>query len=385
MTAVSSAARLRTRRAGVWAAIAAALVLVGALGAVIVSSNQWTERERFDPESAGPDGTRALARILEQNGVPVDIVRDRHAARGALAEGAATLVLPDSPLLSDETFTELADAATDVVVAEPRSRSIRLLFDGRIDGYGDTDPVAPACALPDADRAGTIVVGATIAAGSAGCYPVGDAFGLVWEQRGQGRAVAVDGSELFTNARLAENGNAALALNLLGAQPRVVWYVPALGDADPGEASSLGELTPGWVSPVILLAMAAALAAALWRGRRFGPLVRERLPVTVRGTETTRGRGRLYASSHDAGHAARILAAGSTGRLARSLGLAPTAPAETVVDAVAARLRRDRDEVRRALVPAPPRTDRELVELSHRLHDLEAALTAALQPGKDSP
>jgi hypothetical protein len=372
----------RRRRVGAWIAIIVVLILIGSLGAMLASRMQWSERGAFDPESAGPGGTRALARILAAEGIEVEVVRDRDAAERALAAGAATLLLPDSPLLSDEAFDALAEAATDVVVAEPRSRSIRTLFDGRIDGFGSDAPVAPDCDLPDANRAGPVIVGAAFVADAAGCYPVGEAHGLLWAPHGAGRAVAIDGGALFTNAMLTENGNAALALNLLGARDRVVWFVPTLADSD-GPAATLDELTPDWVSPAIVLLLVAGVAAIAWRGRRFGPLVRERLPVTVRGSETTRGRARLYAQSRDVPHAAAALRTAAIARLARMTGLPATAPVDVVADAVAARIGRDRRDIRRVLADESPRTDRELVELTHRLHDLESALSAALRPGKD--
>ena len=131
------------------------------------------------------------------------------------------------------------------------------------------------------------------------------------------RVSAVDGRTLFANESLAENGNAALALNLMGRHPRVVWYVPSLTDTDLTGDPTLGELTPPWVSPVIVLLLVAGIAAGVWRGRRFGPLVPERLPVTVRASETTEGRARLYARSRDAVHALDQLRVSALGRLAR--------------------------------------------------------------------
>ncbi len=386
MSAPPLAARrgTRPRRALTWAGIVVVLIVAGTIGALLASSLQWSGRERLDPESAGPDGARALARILAQHGVDVQVVRDREDAYEALATAPATLVLPDSAYLSDETFLGLADAAADVVVMEPRSRGIRLLFDGRVDGYGDDAPVPPDCALPAARRAGPIAVGAAFGADAAGCYPVGDEYGLVWAERPAGRAVAVDGTVLFTNDRLATGGNAALAVNLLGERGRVVWFVPALTDSDGADAATLGELTPPWVSPAIVLLICAAAGTILWRGRRFGPLVRERLPVTVRGSETTRGRAHLYAESRDVAHAAAVLRRGATVRLGRMLGLPATADATAVADAVAARLGRADGDVHGILHLDRPRTDRDLVILARRLNDLETALTSALRPGKET-
>ena len=375
----------RSARLG-WVAIAIALILLGGVGTVVAQSVQTTERERFDPESAGPEGTRALVRVLTERGVSVEVVRSRDAAVRALENaGPATLVVPDSPVISDELLTRLADAATDVVIADPASRSVRLLLDARIAGFGTMDAVGPACALPDAERAGSIVVGMTFSAPgeTIGCYPVDGGYGLLAADRGDGRVVAVDGTALFTNAHLAENGNAALAIGLMGRQRTLIWYVPTIGDSDAGDAT-LGELTPPWVSPAIALLLVVVIAAGLWRGRRFGPLVAETLPVTVRASETTTGRARLYANARDPQHAARALQASASARLAARLGLAPTTAVGAVADAVAARTGRRRDEVS-DLLSGAARSDRDLVELFSRLNDLEKAVHAAVRPGKDHP
>ncbi|MFP3821739.1 hypothetical protein SB658_23880, partial [Bacillus sp. SIMBA_008] len=91
----------------------------------------------------------------------------------------------------------------------------------------------------------------------------------------------------------------------------------SFGDTDiEGQSpDTLGSLTPPWVTPVILLLLAAGVAAAIWRGQRFGPLVAETLPVTVRASETMHGRARLTAKAGDAPHAGQALRDGAQRRL----------------------------------------------------------------------
>jgi hypothetical protein len=287
MTAtVPARADTRRRRAAAWVAITVVLVAAGIGGAVLSGLGQWTQRNLLDPQSAGPDGARALARILSDHGVDVRIARDRGAVRDQLrsAGGAtgipatATLVLPDSPLLSDATFQRLADAAADVVVIQPQSRSVRVLFGADTAGYGADAPVPAGCALAAAQRAGSILPGTvyTVPAGGAvtGCYPVGPDVALLQRTAAGSTATAIDGTELFTNAALAQRGNAALAVNLLGAHRTLVWYVPSASDAD-AAPPTLGQLTPSWASPVILLLLLAGVAAGVWRGRPLGPQVAE--------------------------------------------------------------------------------------------------------------
>ncbi|MGC5169281.1 DUF4350 domain-containing protein [Microbacterium sp. DT81.1] len=389
MTAVGTEVPSRRRSVLAWTALVVVLVAVGLVGAGLSDVGRWAERDRLDPESAGPQGTMALVSILREQGVDVVIARDRDTARSALGPGT-TLVSPDAAALSDEAVTELVEAAGDAVLLEPRSRTARLFFgDAELAAVAPEETVDPSCALPDAQRAGAVVPGTTFTEGTAdaACYPSDDGFGLLVAERSAASRVAlIDGTELFTNEYLAQNGNAALAIGLMGRHPVVVWYVPSLVDSDLDPATpSLGELTPPWVTPAILLLLLAAIAAALWRGRRFGPLVAENLPVTVRASETMEGRARLYARSRDAVHAADALRIGAIGRLARELGLGPAASAAEVADAAADRIGAPRTSVRGILIDSVPRTDAELVAVSDRLRDLEAAVRASFRTERNAP
>ena len=319
----------RGRRVGGWIAIVIVLVLVGGIGVVLAGLSQWAQRDALDPDSAGPNGARALAQILREQGIEVVVARDRAAVRDALSPGA-TLVLQDMPALSDAGVRTVSEGFDDVVLIEPRARTLRLLLPGSSPaGFAADQAVAPGCDLPEAERSGSVAPGAVYQPGSdvEACYPSADAYGLLLsEDRGR-RVSAVDGRTLFANQSLAENGNAALAVNLMGRHPLVVWYVPGAGDTDVTGDPTLGDLTPPWVSPVIVLLLVAGIVAGVWRGRRFGPLVPERLPVTVRASETTEGRARLYARSRDAVHALDQLRISALGRLSRVLSLGPAASA----------------------------------------------------------
>lgn len=389
VTVRESSASSRRRSGLAWAIIAAVLVGGGILGAVFSSAGGWTERVPLDPAGAGPRGTLALVSVLREQGVEVVVARDRPAALGALGP-ETTLVMPDAPMLSDEALTELVDAAGDAVLLDPRSRTARLFFAGSSPaGMGLGDVVDPGCSLPDAERAGPVAPRALYTAGDAdaACYPVDGGFGLLVDERSATSRVAlVDATELVTNESLTDDGNAALALGLMGRHPVVVWYMPAFGDSDlaPGDRS-LGELTPPWVTPTIVLLLCAAVAAAFWRGRRFGPLVVEDLPVTVRASETMEGRARLYAGARDALHATDALRIGALGRLGALLGLGPAASSGDVADAAADRIGAPRAAVRDILIDSLPSTDRELVAVSDRIRDLEAAVHAAVRTERNAP
>lgn len=382
--------RSRARRVGGWVAIAVALLVVGGVGGVLAGLSQRSDRNALDPDSAGPDGTRALVEILRDNGVDVVVARDRDAAATALAGRPATLVATDAPALSDGAIVSLAENAEDVVLVDPRARTLRLLLEGSDPaGFGTGEPTAADCALAAAERAGAIVPGAVFTPAGDGvvaCYPSGDGYGLIASEDAGRSVSAVDGRSLFTNRVLADDGNAALAINLMGRHDLLVWYMPGPGDTDLVDGDpTLGDLTPPWVSPVIVLLLVAGVAAAVWRGRRFGPLVPERLPVTVRASETTEGRARLYARSRDAVHAADQLRIGALARLGRVLGLGAAASAPEISDAAADRLGWDRRAVRGILIDELPANDAQLVELRDRLRHLEEAVHRAVRPERNSP
>ena len=380
------------RRALAWIVIVAFVLLVGIAGALLSGLGAWNERDRLDPESVGPGGAAALVTILREHGVTVTVSRDREETLRLLGESPSTLVMSDSPILGDDALGDVFDAATDVVLIDPQARGVGLLFPGgTAAGFAPAETVAPDCAAESARRAGPIMPGRLLLPGEsvpasdlATCYPAGAGFGLLIRTDAEGVRSAFDGRDLITNDSLTSDGNAALALNLMGRLPNAVWYVPALSDGDIDAEPTLGELTPGWVTPAIVLLGASAVAAGLWRGRRFGPLVVERLPVTARATETMSGRGRLYERGRDTVHAADALRLGTLERLRRSLALSPGASAVDIADASADLAGLPHAAARRLLIEDEPRTERDLLVVSDGLGALESAVARAIS-GDGSP
>lgn len=379
---------MRRRRVLGWTVIAAFLILVGIAAALLSGIGAWNERDRLDPESVGPGGTAALVEILRERGVDVTVTRDRDETMRALAEAPATLVMADSAILGDDALQAIFDAATDVVLIDPRTRGVEMLFPGATaSGFATAETVDPECETDAAVRAGSVMPGRLVEPGTSdavACYPSGDGFGLLTSSSGEGLTAAFDGRDLITNENLAADGNAALALNLMGRLPNLVWYVPSLTDSDVATEPTLGELTPGWVTPAIVLLGASAVAAALWRGRRFGPLVLERLPVTARASETMEGRGRLYESGRDALYAADSLRLGTLERLRRALALPPAASATDIADASARLAALPHQDARRLLIEDEPRDERELIALSDGLRALEAAVARGIRGAGDA-
>lgn len=373
------APRGRRLRSLIGWAVVAALVLGGVFVAIQVSVRMPDQRGALDPESVGDSGSMAIAQILEDQGVEISVFRSRAEARAAL-DDETTLVMANPYTLSDDGITELIEPADRVVFLSSSTHLLNLLHMGD-NAAADSSPVEANCDAPEFADVGTIRPDRLFAPGDGveGCFGTDDAAAVLIDDSDGRTHVVVEGARLFSNAYLADDGNAALALALLGQTDRIAWYVPSFGDTDiEGDMpDTLGSLTPGWVTPAILLLMTAGVAAALWRGQRFGPLVAETLPVTVRASETMHGRARLTAKAGDAAHAAEAIREGSRRRLARRLGLAVNSTSDQIADAAADRLRIPRGSLQELLEGTPPVGDPALIELARRLQELESAVDAS--------
>lgn len=377
-TAERPAHRRRLRSLIGWALVVL-LVLGGVFVAIQVGVRMPDDRGALDPESVGDSGSMALAQILSDQGVEVEVFRSRAEARAALDDDA-TLVTANPYTLSDDAVRELIEPADRVVFLSSSTHLLTLLNIGD-NAPADGTSVDADCDVPEFAEVGTIRPDRLFAPGDGveGCFGSDDASAVLVDEDSGATTSVVEGARLFSNAYLADDGNAALGIALLGQSDRVVWYVPSFADTDiEGKTpDTLGSLTPGWVTPAILLLMIAGLAAALWRGQRFGPLVAETLPVTVRASETMHGRARLTARSGDAAHAGEAIVDGSRRRLARRLGLAVNASPQEIADAAADRLRIPRGSLHDLLAGPPPTDDPALIEIARRLQELENAVDAS--------
>lgn len=368
----------RIRALIAWLVIAALVVAV-AFVAMSVSASAPGRQGALDPESRSDAGALALAEILRDQGVEVQVFRSRVQASAAI-DDRTTLVMANPYTLSDDAITELVDPADRVVFLSSSTHLLDVLDIGA-SAPGSISAAAPDCSIAEFAEVGEIRPDRLFspADGVTACFGEEDGAAVLVDDRSDRRHVVVEGSKLFNNAFLAENGNAALALALLGQSDRVVWYVPSFDDSDiEGEqVDTLGSLTPPWLTPVILLLLLSGLAAAIWRGQRFGPLVAETLPVTVRASETMHGRARLTAKAGDAAHAATALREGTHRRLAQRLGLAVQANADEVADAASDRLRAPRGTLQTLLAGELPHDDAGLIDLARRLSELEQAVEAS--------
>lgn len=357
-----------------------ALLLVGGLLAVLPAPR--TSTTPLAPDNPGASGARALAQILQRHGVQVHYVRSLAAAEKAAGTGSTLLVLGDM-YLTPAMVDRIGRTSADLVLVETPT-ALETLAPGVAPSYGGStaDVRSARCDDEDAVAAGTVSAAGALRANGPRvtvCFPeagAGGEGGALAVVDGARRVSVLTDASLLTNRALPDQGNAALAIRLLGRHPDLVWYLPSSDDlgADRGSdgGTSLTDLMPPWMTVVGLLAVAVALAAALWRGRRLGPVVSERLPVVVRAGETTRGRGRLYRQARAHAHAAAALRAGAATRSAARLGLPRSAGRAAVVDAVSRATGRQAEDVDHLLYGSSPTDDRGLAQLARELDHLES-------------
>ncbi|MEU6402039.1 DUF4350 domain-containing protein [Streptomyces sp. NPDC046985] len=367
-----------------------ALVLILAAAVALAALRSGDQHGRLDPRSADPQGSRAVAALLADRGVDTRVVTTLGQARAATGRDDTTLLVAVPDLLTDDQQSRLrtATAASGgrTVLVAPGAPSVGRLAPGvTADPAPGFDTVlAPDCALPDARRAGAAELGDGVRYSTTGraadaCYPSDGLPTLlrIPHTAQNGDTVVLGAPDVLFDDRLDQQGNASLALQLLGSRPHLVWYLPSLADdsaaADSGQRDFFDLLPSAWLQATLQLFLAAVLAA-LWRARRFGPLVYERLPVVIRASETAEGRARLYRKVNARDRAAAALRSTARTRLAPLVGV-PAAQAhtpETLLPALSARLQRDGQALHDLLFGPPPGDDAALVSLADRLDALES-------------
>jgi hypothetical protein len=354
------------------------LVVLGVLVAAVAVAalGGGSQAGLLDPRAVDPSGSRAVAEVLRDQGVQVQLVQTNRGLRDIAVPGDTVLVaFPD--LLRPEQVETVRDIGADlVVIGSPAPE----LFATGVELGRETALEArqPVCALPAADRAGiadtgglSYDVGAGAGDDAVGCYAREGLPSLV-QVSAAGRTVTLLGSpQALTNDRFDELGNAALTLSLLGQNDRLIWYLPSLGDVSAGEQRTFYELVPDGFWWGLTQAVLAVLVLMFWRARRLGPVVPEPLPVVVRAAETVEGRARLYRRAGARDKAAAALRAGALRRLIPLMGLPRSADPPAVVDGVAARTRRTAPDLAALLYGAAPADDAALVRLAADLDALE--------------
>jgi hypothetical protein len=358
-----------------WRALRTPLLITGliVLAAIVVSiATSARTSGPFSPDSTKSNGARALSALLEKHSVAV---RGTETLADAEESGdGRTLLIGPSGSLDDSDWQQIGDAQwSHIILIRPGSRALQALAPG-VRATGDllaTRSREPGCELQAATRAGTATVsGPTYTApdGAITCYGDGIHSTVVRLQLDDRIVDVVGAQAAFSNDQLAEDGNAALALNLIGTHRDLTWYLPQLeSDSYTTGDDQSAPLIPPDVRYIGWALAFAVLVVAIWRGRRLGPVVPERLPVIVHAAETTEGRARLYRRSRARDRAAAALRESALGQLHKAHGIPRRADPSAVVATVAAHTDLDPAVLYEMLYGLPPGTDADLMSLSDAL------------------
>ena len=350
------------------------LAVIAAIGAYLSEPRPGAE---MDASSTGPDGAHALVTLLRDGGVEVIVANSIADVEQAARPNTLILVAQSQYLTDDALLDRLAKAPGDLLLVEPTARTREALLPG-VDIKPSTGfDSKPNCSLREATRAGPVRFGPSVTYEAKDGRPMTSCYdGVLIRFRDSGRSVtAVGSTDFMTNGSLLQAGNAALAMNLAGDRPRLIWYAPHRVEGETSSPASISDLIPENVIWIAWQLCLVVLLVALWKGRRPGPLVAEELPVVVRASETVEGRGRLYRSRRARDRAAEALRTATLQRLMPRLGLGAGTPAPAVVTTVAQRSGADPGFVSYHLFGPPPATDDDLLQLARTLDEIERQVT----------
>ncbi len=360
-------------RRGARRAIVVLVAVVAVAVTVLILFRSPTSSIPFAPDNPDAAGTRAVAQILERQGVKIAFVQNADDAATALtsAPGSATLVVGGDFGLTSDQVEWLAEAADEVVLFAPG--------DGTLEAFAPQISVNWAAAAAgtlearcrDADAiAAEEITQASPAlyssnAEAVSCFTSDDGAAMIR----LGTVTALSSEAWITNEHLAEAGNAALGLRLLGTNEHVVWFVPDLIQML-GVSEADQEASHAWIMPVFLVLVGVIAVAAWWRGRRFGALIPEPLPVTVRPEEVSQGRARLYRASRDYGYSGALVRAGTLTRIASHLGVPAGTDRASLVIAICSATGRPPATVDHLCYGPPPSNADDLLRLTNELDQL---------------
>ncbi len=143
----------RTKSIVGWLILVVLVVLV-VFVAIRVSAAPPGEHGALDPEGRDDSGALALAEILRDQGVEVDIHRSRAEARAAVDEGT-TLVMANPYTLTDGALETLMEPADRVVFLSTSSHLLSALRIGE-NVLGTRAAVTAGCDVPEFAEVGTI-------------------------------------------------------------------------------------------------------------------------------------------------------------------------------------------------------------------------------------
>lgn len=377
-------------RSSKWFLVILGLLLV--VGIIGYLGRPDRDYEPYSIRNYDPSGARAVATVARDHGLALRQIDELRSA-GITDPDATTLVIVSASNPQPYQARSIVDYPGRIVIFGASDElTDEISTSMYVVGGGATGAIDASCPDQAASRAATIsTLGwrvTNVPDDAATCFE--DEAGAVMvtvERPGKGDVTIIADHTIVTNDRVDEVGNASLVLQAIGKQERAVWYVGSVFDSSTLSWSSPSGgsggapvdsvtarpdfLPPGTGSALYALGVAIA-ALALWKGRRFGALVTEPLPVVIKASEATLGRARLYRAARATGRSAAALRAVAATRMAKRIGVSRAATAEQLVAAVAAASGRQARDVHHILYGPLPTTEAEMLDLIDAIDTLES-------------
>ena len=353
------------------------LIAIGAVATISALLTAPTPGGLMDPDATSGAGAHALVTLLRDQGVDVTVAKNVDDVERAATPDSLLLMAESYYTRGDDLLSKLAALPGDRLLVQPTARVREALAPGIRLSHAERLTDDPNCDLREANAAGKAQLGLSDAYTATGDTSLTRCYGgaLVRYHVDDHTITVVGTADFMTNGSLLKEGNAALAMNLAGANPHLIWYSPQQMEGDSSSGSTIGDLVPDAVTWVVWQLCFVVVLLAISRGRRLGPLVAEKLPVVVRASETVEGRARLYRARRARTEAADSLRAAALHRLTPRLGLGAKPSAPSVISAVAQHCGGDPRATEHILFGPPPATDAELLDLAHALDNIERQVT----------
>lgn len=403
--AISQYSTAQEQRQKLRRSLKAPLIILGVFllcAVVVYLAAPQQSSDRFAPNNPGKDGAMALAEVLGREGVNVSYVEDRGDAL-KLAKPGTTLLVANDPDASAQMYQDILSSGSEVVLLSPGEDLVAEVMDQAglemelSAGFPD-EATKAQCTLPAAVAAQQISPSNSVfdyyladsidslnmdengnqlpPAGAIACFPQAWGWQLLQvELENDTTVTMLYDSAMWSNSKITSFGNAALALHLLGGTEQLTWYLPGNDVTSPLDEEG-SAAWPQWFSLILTVGALSAVFIALWQGRRFGPIITEQLPVVVKASETTYGRGRMYQKAGAQDHAAAALRSGSATRLGARLGVAASSHSQPFISAVALASGKSESEIHDLFYGPAPTNDLELTVLAQNLATLESEINA---------
>ncbi len=370
-------ARSMVRQWWLWCVLGVVAIVVGG-----IATAPKEPGEDLDPTSASPNGAKAVVQVLRQHGIDVTIVHHTDEIPRDLGDDT-TLAIISSVHIGMSDITDAVNRTPGVRrVVVSNSWMWEPLGDAGISAspvpYEEETITAGVCATDVFGTARTLegidaVIDNTMAPmPNARCFSnASGAAVAVWGATAERAEVVMLSSDKFIrNDTITKADNAAAALALFGATPKVVWYFAAPSDPDfsisPADRG-VWRILPTWVFPVGYLLGAIVILFMIYRGRRFGRLAVEKLPVSVRPSETTLALGRALESSGASATATVALVEQAKRQMKRALRLSSLSSEDDLIGTIVHFTGREEGEVRRILTPQQTTSKQQIVVWANEL------------------